>query len=472
MGGTCRQRKSTGSDGDAQRRSRALPARCSLWQGLATLMLTLALLLGAGITRADNAALVKQALDLIYAGKPEQAFLLLVDREDELAGVRDYDYALGLAALDSGQAAMAIFVLQRVLAVDPLFSGARMDLARAYVETGQYEQAEMEFRILLAQDPPRHIIDAIDRYRARIRAATQKPGMVITAYLDTLAGYDTNANNATDERYVLDFTLDERSRRIESPYFAITGGTQLLLPASRTTLFYAGMNLGMREHIEAAFLDTLMLDGALAVRRLFSASALQLVLDGGRINVDGEENSSRHGASLEWRLTQAKRHVFALSVRSGAIDYADQYNIRNTNQTLYGFQYTHIWPATHPLSVDMLLNAGKDYAPGKTTLYERDIAQLRLSGIWPVDSALTVNGGLAATSFAYRQSPFGFEGQRSDRRLDLNLGLQYRLSSSLQLNTFLKFADQSSKVVFYDYQKSEFGIGLRWTFPAPGRNKP
>ena len=45
-----------------------------------------------------------------------------------------FDYLLGVAALDNGYISEAIFSLRRAIAVEPGFSGARMELARAYFE--------------------------------------------------------------------------------------------------------------------------------------------------------------------------------------------------------------------------------------------------------------------------------------------------------------------------------------------------
>jgi len=49
-----------------------------------------------------------------------------------MAGNLDYDYLLGIAALDSGQPDKASLALERVLAVTPDYVGAGSILARAY----------------------------------------------------------------------------------------------------------------------------------------------------------------------------------------------------------------------------------------------------------------------------------------------------------------------------------------------------
>src|SRR6266850_2349296 len=66
-----------------------------------------------------------EAHALIDAGKSADAYSMLAAQEAESAGEEDFDYLLGIAALDSGRPAEAVFSLERVLAVDPGFLGAR-----------------------------------------------------------------------------------------------------------------------------------------------------------------------------------------------------------------------------------------------------------------------------------------------------------------------------------------------------------
>ena len=86
------------------------------------------------LAAAETRQLLARAESLLGAGQNQGAYDLLGPYEVELAGNPYYDYLLGVAALDSGRTSEAIFSLRRSLAVQPQFSGARMELARAYYE--------------------------------------------------------------------------------------------------------------------------------------------------------------------------------------------------------------------------------------------------------------------------------------------------------------------------------------------------
>jgi hypothetical protein len=95
--------------------------------------LSLFILCAAPLAQAQSGAdpLIDQAQLLITERNSAAAYALLLPQEVNRAGDPMYDYLLGIAALDSGRAAAAVAPLERVLAAQPGFSGARMEYARA-----------------------------------------------------------------------------------------------------------------------------------------------------------------------------------------------------------------------------------------------------------------------------------------------------------------------------------------------------
>ena len=81
------------------------------------LMLCLAVVLTviAPGAAAANPKLMSDAQNLLAAGNPKQAYMLLVAEQNRLAGSPDFDYLLGVAALDSGKIDESIIALERVL---------------------------------------------------------------------------------------------------------------------------------------------------------------------------------------------------------------------------------------------------------------------------------------------------------------------------------------------------------------------
>ena len=104
------------------------------------------------------------------AGNPKRAYVILAAKQKHMAGNPEFDYLLGVAALDIGKTNEAIKAFQRVLAVNPMQAGASLDLARAYCKIGKLDEAEGIFRELRERDPPEKASIEIERHLKKIEA--------------------------------------------------------------------------------------------------------------------------------------------------------------------------------------------------------------------------------------------------------------------------------------------------------------
>ncbi|HUP96640.1 MAG TPA: tetratricopeptide repeat protein [Usitatibacter sp.] len=140
---------------------------------------------------ADPQAL-ERARNLLSSGNARQAYAELEPLQSQLSGQPEYDYLLGVAALDSGRNDEAIVAFERVLALVPAHAGAQMDLARAYYAAGSFDLAEAGFLRLRAANPPPAAQQAINRYLEAIQARRHQaqPGWV--GFGELGLGYDSN----------------------------------------------------------------------------------------------------------------------------------------------------------------------------------------------------------------------------------------------------------------------------------------
>ena len=74
----------------------------------------LSLILAFGANAAEDPTF-SEAKSLIDARQHQQAYDLLKPLEEDQAGNPDYDFLLGIAALETGRNTEAIFALQRVV---------------------------------------------------------------------------------------------------------------------------------------------------------------------------------------------------------------------------------------------------------------------------------------------------------------------------------------------------------------------
>ena len=189
-----------------------------------------------------------RAESLVREGKAAQAYDLLQAFEPQAAGDPDFDYWLGVAALEAGKPDKATIALERTLIVNPDFVGARLDLARAYFALGDLPRARLEFNTVLEQDPPAAARATVERYLAEIDTRTQAKTIQWLAYVDATVGRDTNVNNSTREASVfvplfgLNLALASTSIKAADNYFGLGGGAEVAATVSPEVGLFAGLD--------------------------------------------------------------------------------------------------------------------------------------------------------------------------------------------------------------------------------------
>jgi len=163
-------------------------------QGMASVVLWAALTSSA--IAADDPVL-ENARRLLAAGNARQAYTELSAVQDKMSGTPEFDYLLGVAALESGRVEDAIIAFERVLALIPNHAGAQMDLARAYYATGSFDLAEAAFLKLQAANPPPAAQEAIRRYLEALQARKKQLQAGWTGFGELGWGYDSNITAAT-----------------------------------------------------------------------------------------------------------------------------------------------------------------------------------------------------------------------------------------------------------------------------------
>lgn len=141
---------------------------------------------------AGDPKILADAQKLLADSNPKQAFATLVSAQAQFGDNREYDYLLGVAALDSGKIEDAIIAFERVLAANPKNAGALMDLGRAYFLAGSMDLAEATFLQLKQSNPPPAARASIERYLQAIAQKREQGKRAWYGYGEMSLGYDSN----------------------------------------------------------------------------------------------------------------------------------------------------------------------------------------------------------------------------------------------------------------------------------------
>ena len=219
------------------------------------------------------AALADEILDrarsLLDQKNPQAALALLQPLEGERAGNVEYDYLLGISALDAGDAQQAVFALERVLAVNPNYLQARAEIARAYVELGERDNAKREFQNVLAANPPAEVRQTIDRLLNTLIAK----GRRVWGNLELGVGTDSNVNSATGRGQIAIpafggavVSLGAGGSQLGDNFTGLAGAVNLLEPLTEEWSLVGGAAGNFKLNNTQTQFDTNSFDGNLGAR--------------------------------------------------------------------------------------------------------------------------------------------------------------------------------------------------------------
>jgi len=407
----------------------------------------------------------RQVLDdaeaLLASGDSGGAYALLKSNEQTLAGSAMFDYLLGVAALDSGHPNEAIFSLRRALLVSPNFSGARMELARAYYETGNTAMARSLFINLLDENPPPRVRTVITDYIAAIDSVPVAPQSLFLPFIEFAGGYDSNANGSTDDQQFMGFTLSPDNVETDSAFAAAGLGFNWSKQNSSRFGTYAGARLGYRYNPDATFVDAGVISGLAGMNWQRGNFFGRAGLDGYWATRDGEENSSYAGIDALFGRRIATAWDLTLGVRWGALRYADSIEVLDVNRLLYALGTA--WRFSPLGSLGFELIGGSDDAQQSSSPYGNSKFGGRLSLAFPVGQSGQFYAAAGSLESDYDGLFFG--GPRKDTQLTSLLQIEFFnvITDGLSFIPRFRYVDNDSDVALYDYTRYEIGLLIRWT---------
>jgi outer membrane protein len=397
---------------------------------------------------------------------PRGALKMLTEAQAQRSGEPMFDYLYGIAALDGGQPRRALLPLERVLAAQPAFAGARMEYARALYENGDTESAAEQFRSLLRDDPPASTRTVIERYLETIeRGRGIAPGR-FTPLLEVGAGYDTNANGSTADSQFLGFDLDPRNIETASGFVeagAGLGHTIAIGPRSGLASF---ARLSHRANPDADYVDQSLL--ALGTQWLakFGATRLTASVGGFAGVLDGSQHQRQGSLDLGIARRFAGDWEASALLRFSRVDFrAAALRIMEVDRSLVGLGLTRYNLGDRSGRLGVSLIAGED-ASRADSPYGGDREGLRLAG-----SVLLRPQSTLFAELSWQQTRFdggnGFFGVTRDDEQGvalLGLDVQNWPAAGWSLSPQVRFTQNDSNVALYEYSRTEASLFLRRSF--------
>ena len=428
------------------------------------LFLLFSFFLSSPVLAVDSGVLLA-AQNMLNNGQSLDALDLLDPHEEEYAGDKDYDYLYGLALLDTGEPAAAVFAFQRVLAVEPNFAGARLELGRSYFDMGQMERAQREFTIVQNQSPPKSVSAVIDKYIAAIESRNLKNRRGWRGFLQLGLGDDSNVNNATRATSFLGFDLTDESRETSSSVISTLGGASYDLPLSFDSKLFFKASVNHRANNDASFTSTMNYDALTGYNTSFGNSGdLSLAVQVYSADVDGDFNNRGFNLSTQYNHHFSPLNQLGFILRFGKVDYQSAFDIKDIDQKLLGLSWAHVFSGDSRISLVLSTIAGQDTAVETNSPYGRDYTGLRLSASYPVTHRFNLFASVGQTNSDYDGAFFGSAENRVDEQGDASLGASWRINKTWLLRAVYGASTTTSNIDIFEYDKNTIMFTARSEF--------
>lgn len=414
---------------------------------------------------------LSRAETLVRQGRAAEAYALLEPQEFDRSGDANFDYWLGVAALESGRPDRATLALERALIVNPDFLGARLDLARAYFALGDMQRARQEFDLVLGQNPPLPARATIDRYMAEIERRSDTARTRWSAYAEVTAGRDSNVNNATNRSNVfvplfgLELTLTPQSRRIGDWYGAFGAGGEVIQHLAGGMAAFAGADFRLRSNWRQDTFDYTQLDGRVGLQYQLTRHLFRAGVSAGEYRLDARRHYENTGFAGEWRYAVSENTVASFFGASNRLRFHDPLLRGNSaDQMLTGIGLLHALNPDRTTFVFASVYGGHERDTDNRVDGSRDLWGVRLTGQYNIRPNLDVYAVLGAHMSDYDTENFVFQNVRRDRVYELSLGFNWRPERGWTVRPQVTYVNAYSNVPINKFDRYDVSITLRRDF--------
>lgn len=441
-------------------------------------------LLHAAAAAADP-KVIQSAQRHLANGNPKQAYVELVAIQDKMAGNIEFDYLLGVAALDSGKLDEAIIAFERVLAVNPKHAGAQLDLARAYYTAGAFDLAEATFENLKVSNPPPLALQSINRYLTAIQERKKQTRAGLAGYGELGLGYDSNLtgvpgdfSSAVQSAFGLP-GVDPTGNSVKRKAAFISGaaGLDYFRPMSRGFSLFAGLETRGRAYRNEPDFNSVGADVRVGTALNQGPQQWRMAVNATRFDQQGQApgdprpTNDRQGVGIsgDWRYAVDQRNQIGAALQLSRQRFPDN-DIEDFKQVLASVSWLRSFEAK---GVPLLYltgffsddNAERKLADGQSDKSKqvggvRSYLQYSLSPTLQLFNGLGMTLRRDTTSFARAtQVEYG-----RDKLADLSVGVTWRFQPKCALRAQWLYSRNDSNIAIYDYSRNEVSSAIRCDF--------
>jgi hypothetical protein len=243
-------------------------------------------------------------------------------------------------------------------------------------------------------------------------------------------------------------------------FFEAAAGFDWNLPRSTNFGWFVGARASYRDNPDAPFVDTRIVSGLLSMNWRRGAFFGRAGVNAYGASRDGEENETYSGINLLLGRSLSDRWELSFALRGGAINYDESIEVLDVNRILYTLTTSYRFTPRGRLSIEAI--GGNDDEQENGSPYGNSKAGGRVAITTPLGEAAYLTASIGSLSSDYDGLFFGMA--REDRQTTSLLQFEFHdvWTNGLTLAPRLRYVDSKSDVDLYNYNRTEFGLMIRW----------
>jgi len=408
---------------------------------------------------------------LIEQGKAKDAYELGLKHQDQLGEPR-FDYAFGVAAIDSGRVSLGVLSLERVLLANPGDDLVRLELARGYFNLGEYQRAKDEFLEVKSHKPPAGVVSTIDIYLDLIKAKEKKQRVNGSLYAEVGIGYNSNVNAATSVNSIISpiygpIELTGTSKPQPSPFSYMAAGGTVNVPLANGITSFTSVSTSSQRYSQVDGYDLGVSNALTGVKFDDDVNIVRVAGFGTIAKQDQVPVPNALGGGAQYERILNARNAVTVSASANQLNYPTQYMVYNSSLNTGTVGYRLGFPASAWAPV---LQFNANYAQQTNTQNRPDLSR-NITGGSVTLFALPSNKWATNINVSYTKS--NYIGQdliylayRQDNLLSVNAALEYKLTKQWSTRAELTYFDNQSNLTLYSFQQATGALKLRyeWDF--------
>lgn len=411
-----------------------------------------------------NERVLQEAKKSFEAKEFEKAYSFFEALSSEMATSAEVQFYLGLTAMELQKYDEALAAFDRVLMLDPNHMRTKLEIARVYYISGQYEQASVEVKSILNENLPFDVKKNVETFKTVLEEKLKKEAWLATVSIGMM--YDSNSNNTgTSQFNYLTLPISGGQAKSDTYIYTTAGLTHIYDIGERgdwflesNGLFYLKMNRHITDNNLALF--------SLNTKPYWSEGAYRIgfPISFDRVYLAGEG----YGKILQGGI-EGSYLIDEKSVLLAALTLKRNYYSNDDTQDATA----NVWSLTYKRSFGndpILVSIGTSY---------ENSDKVRGSGLnvtadtWThkIEASKELMAGvLGSLGYSYEHKDYAIEDagfanpHRKDKESTYSAGLSYMINKTSSVNAMLSYAKQDSTQEPYDYNKKTIGINYLKSF--------